>query len=568
MSRRLAWCGVLPLVLFATAAAAAGPEDVVKARLSVRPARAVVEMTIASGWHVNSHAPGDAFLIPTSVTFHPPAGVRAGEVVYPAAVARRLAFGGDKQFQLYEGTVRIEAPLEGAPASPEAPVRAALRFQACDDSRCLPPRTLDLSASFRDAAPAASAGGADGDLVAGWIERWGWGLTLAWIAVLGFALNLTPCVYPLISVTVAFFGGRTAGEDGGRIGRALLYVLGICLSFSALGVAAALTGSLFGAALQRPAVLGGIALVLVGLAASNFGLYQVQMPAALVQRVGRVGDGALGAFFMGGTMGVVAAPCIAPVVVALLVFVGAQQSPALGFALFFTLGLGMGLPYVGLAVLASRIRRLPRGGAWLGWMERVFGFLLLGMAFYFVAPLLPPSVLRPLAALLLAAAGVVLGFVGALGSTPFLWVRRVAGVALVAVGLAGLLRADTSASPIAWQPFSDAALTRAVAESRPVLIDFEADWCLPCREMDRTTFRALGVVRAAESFAALKVDVTEADDAANAVMARFGVAGVPTYILLGPDGHERRRFVGYVAEEEMQRALETVLAGEAPVSRG
>jgi thiol:disulfide interchange protein DsbD len=568
MFRLLAWCGVLPLVVLATAAAAVTPDEVVKARLRVTPARAVVEMTVAAGWHVNAHVPADAFLIPTTVTVQPPAGVRAGEVVYPAAVERRLAFGGDKKFQLYEGTVRIEAPLEGAPATPDAPLRAALRFQACDDSRCLPPRTLDLSASFAAAGPAASAGDAGGDVVAGWIERWGWGLTLVWIAALGFALNLTPCVYPLISVTVAFFGGRTAGDDGGRIGRALLYVLGICLSFSALGVAAALTGSLFGAALQRPAVLGGIALVLVGLAASNFGLYQVQLPAALVQRVGRVGEGTLGAFFMGATMGVVAAPCIAPVVVALLVFVGAQQSPALGFGLFFTLGLGMGLPYVGLAVLAGRIRRLPRGGAWLEWMERVFGFLLLGMALYFAAPLLPSAVLRLLAALLLAAAGVVLGFVGARGATPFVWARRLAGVALVAVGLTGLLRADTSASPIAWQPFSEDALAGAIAASRPVLLDFEADWCLPCREMDRTTFRAPGVVRAAESFAALKVDVTEADDAANAIMARFGVAGVPTYILLGPDGQERRRFVGYVPEEEMQQALETVLAGGAPVSRG
>src|SRR5262249_53759604 len=155
-----------------------------------------------------------------------------------------------------------------------------------------------------------------------------------WIALLGVALNLTPCVYPLISVTVAFFGGRTATEHRHTVRRALVYVVGICLSFSALGVVAALTGSLFGAALPRPAVLAALALVLVALAGINFGLYQAPVPAALLQRLGRVGEGDIGAFFMGLTMGIVAAPCIGPVVLALLLFVGARQSPALGFALF------------------------------------------------------------------------------------------------------------------------------------------------------------------------------------------------------------------------------------------
>src|SRR5207245_2170415 len=179
-----------------------------------------------------------------------------------------------------------------------------------------------------------------------------------WIMLVGVALNLTPCVYPLISVTVAFFGGRTeTAEARHTVRRALLYVLGICLTFSTLGVTAALTGSLFGSALQRPVVLAAIALVLVGLAGSNFGLYQLRVPSPLMQRLGRVGEGDLGAFFMGATMGVVAAPCIGPAVLALLLFVGALQSVALGLALFLALWLGLVRPG---AVLRSLPRRLCR----------------------------------------------------------------------------------------------------------------------------------------------------------------------------------------------------------------
>jgi len=337
-------------------------------------------------------------------------------------------------------------------------------------------------------------------------------------------------------------------------------VLGICLTFSTLGVTAALTGSLFGSALQRPAVLAAIALALVGLAGSNFGLYQLRVPSPLVQRFGRVGEGDLGAFFMGLTMGVVAAPCIGPAVLALLLFVGARQSVALGFALFFVLGLGLGAPYLALAALAGRLRVLPRAGAWLEWVERVFGFLLLGLALYFVAPLLPDAWVRGTTVLLLVAAGVVLGFLGPATPPVMRWPRRAGGIALVAFGLVGLLGAETE-SPIAWVPFSDEALAHATAAGRPVLLDFEAAWCLPCREMERTTFRDPAVVRSAADFVMVKVDVTTEDERSSALTGRFGVAGVPTLVLLGPDGRERGRFARLVSAAEMARAMEEARRG-------
>jgi thioredoxin:protein disulfide reductase len=566
---RSALVAALTIITVVVGALAADiPADVVRGRLSVRAGEAVVEVTIAPGWHVNASAPRDAFMIPTTLTVAPPPGVTAGAVVYPDAVERRLAVAGDKPVLLYEGTVRMTAALSGTPTPGAPPLRAVVRYQACDDGRCLPPRSLELVAATEPAASTGPGGGAENQ-VARWIERFGWGTTFLLVFALGMALNLTPCVYPLISVTIAFFGGRAGGASHRPIARALLYVLGICLTFSVLGVTAALTGSLFGAALQKPPVLAGLALVLVGLALSNFGLYTLRFPTPFVQRVGRVGEGGLGAFFMGLTMGVVAAPCIGPLVAALLLFVGARQAPALGFALFFTLGLGIGAPYVGLAALAGRLRRLPRAGAWLAWVERLFGFVLLGMALYFASPLLPAAWSRIIGALLIAGAGVVLGFVGAREMPRLALVRRAAGVLLVAFALSGLLGAEARGG-VAWTAFSDEALAAALAGGRPVLIDFEAEWCLPCREMERTTFRDAEVVRATTGLVPLKVDVTNGDDRASLLMDRYHVVGVPTYVLLGADGVERRRFVGFVSAAEMRAALSELgrARGGLELSRG
>ena len=537
--------------------------DPVTAQLHLESARAVVAVTIAAGWHVNAHDPTDRFLVPTTLDVTPPAGLRAGVARYPDAVEKVLAFSEGKRLRLYEGQVRIEVPLEGAPSGAD-PLRAKLRYQACDDSTCLAPRTIELVAAPTRSAPApsSSAAPADGGEVAALIARFGWAGTLAWVALLGMALNLTPCVYPLISVTVAFFGGTTGHERGAGL-RAVAYVAGICLTFTALGAVAALTGSLFGAALQQPVVLGGIALLMVALSASNFGLYQLRMPSGLMTWASRTGEGAMGALFMGLTMGVVAAPCIGPIVVALLLYVGARQSVGEGLALFCALGLGLGLPYLALALLAERLRRLPRSGAWLEWMEWLFGFLLLGLALHFATPLLSPGAVQLAWAVLLLVGGLVLGFRGTVRTPVLRWVRAAAGVAVAIAGAAMLLAPADAGRGIAWVEFSDQALAQARGAGRPVLIDFQALWCLPCREMERTTFRDPAVVDAARGFVTLKADVTQQDERTTALMSRFNVPGVPTYVLLDAHGEEQRRFVGFVAAPQFHEALQAVVDAAA-----
>lgn len=551
LKSRVARAVVLAGLLCLLGAPAWSAPDPVKGTLRLEPQRAVVELTIEGGFHINGPSPRDEFLIPTRLTITPPAGVKAGEVQYPPPVDRKLTFS-PTPLPLYEGTVTLITPLDGTGTGT---VAASVRYQACNDTTCLPPKTLQLTAERAQPAPTSppSTSAADGQ-IASLVARWGTPLTLVWIFLGGVALNLTPCVYPLISVTVSFFGGRTGAGSGRALGHAIVYALGICATFTVMGVTAALTGSLFGAALQQPWVLGGIAALLVALACSNFGWWQLRPPAALMQVAGRASDGLAGAFFMGLTMGIVAAPCIGPFALGLLLYVGAQQDVGLGFAMFLALGLGLGAPYILLAGAASRLRSLPRGGAWLEWMERLFGFLLLAVALHFVTPLLPATVTKIGWSVLMAAAGLVLGF-GA-GQTSPVWrgARALGGVVLVVLSLSTWLRADASAG-IDWIPYSDTALTDATSAGRPVLIDFRADWCLPCREMEHTTFQDSAVVAAATPWTMLRADVTAQDDAASALMARYHVLGVPTYVLLDRRGTERQRFVGLVPTDQMLAAL-------------
>ncbi|MBI2104465.1 MAG: thioredoxin family protein [Candidatus Omnitrophica bacterium] len=389
-----------------------------------------------------------------------------------------------------------------------------------------------------------------------------WGLPAVFLV--GLSLNLTPCVYPMIPVTFAFFSSQAAGSLGRAARLAGCYVLGVALMYAALGLAAAKTGALFGSWLQHPAVLAALAAVIVALALSMFGLYELRPPRALIRRLGTASAGAWGAFLMGAVVGLVAAPCIGPVVLSLLLLVSQLGDPFAGFLLFLVMGLGMGAPYVALGVAADRVGQLPKAGAWLVWSKKALGLLLLGLALFFLKPLLPGQAPRLLGAALLAGGGMYLGWLERSRGrrAAFTRVRRVVGGLLIAAALVMAVPRPRLASPVAWIPYTAASLEEAQRSGRPILIDIYADWCIPCVEMEHVTFRDPTVAQALQSVATLRVDATRGvSKEAERFLSRHRVYGAPTMLFFDRTGHEREdlRLLGFAAPDEFLERLQQVL---------
>ena len=378
------------------------------------------------------------------------------------------------------------------------------------------------------------------------------GLWVGLIAVFfgGLALNLTPCVYPMIPVTVAFFSGQAAGSLRRSLHLAFLYVIGMSLNYALLGLVAARTGALLGSWLQQPAVLLAVAASMVGLSLSMFGFYDLRLPSSITTRFGQASTGLWGAFVMGLVVGLVAAPCIGPFVLGLLLFVSRLANPAAGFLVFFVLGLGMGLPYVILGAAANHIGRLPKAGGWLIWSKKVLGIMLVGLALYFVGPLVSTRVLWIAVIGLLLASGVYLGWLerSSAGSR-FRWVRRLVGSALVLSAVAIAWPRHAAGPAVPWVPYSDAAFEQARRDHRPILIDVYADWCLPCVEMDQVTFHDAKVIQTLASVSTLRVDATlDVSDETAAFLERYDVFGAPTILFFDRNGAERQdlRLLGFM----------------------
>ncbi|MBI3451125.1 MAG: thioredoxin family protein [Acidobacteria bacterium] len=547
-------------------------------------------VTIAPGWHINAHNPTLDYLIPSLLAIAPAEGFTYHEPVYPAHVEKAFAFTEGKTLRVYEGEIVVGLDVAAAASIAPGPVtlRATFSAQACNDESCLAPGKVSLDvpvviASPGDAvalvdreifsrvafvaaggasAPAGDGGGGD---VAAMVARHGLLLAFPLIFLGGLALNLTPCVYPLIPITISYFGGQAAGRAPRRLLLASLYVLGMAVTYSTLGAVAAATGGLLGSALQSPWVLGFVAAVLVALALSMFGFFEIALPGFIVNRISSR-QGAFGALFMGLTVGLVAAPCIGPFVFGLLAYVGQQGSPALGFVMFFVLALGLGVPFLVLAMFSGALSTMPRAGAWMIWVRSLFGCVLVGMAIYFLRPVLPETAARVGLGALVIGSGIFLGFLerSAVKTAAFRGVRYATAALAVAVGAWTLMPGGPAKAGIEFRPLDAAGLAQAAAAGRPVLIDFSAEWCIACKELERYTFTDPHVRDEAARFVAMRADLTSyADPAVEEIKKRFGILGLPWVVLLDRSGEERKdlRVTGFVEPADFLARLRQVPGG-------
>ncbi len=382
---------------------------------------------------------------------------------------------------------------------------------------------------------------------------------------LGLGLNLTPCVYPLLSITISLFRGAEHEPHGRAFVKALSYVLGMVTMYSGLGLVAAFTGSFFGEWLQSFWVQLATGILVIGLACSMLGLYQFRLPSWLVpSHQGPVKGALLGFFVSGLLVGLVAAPCMGPAVLTLLTFVSAQQNMGFGFLLFFVMSLGLGLPYLILGTYSGLLKKLPKSGAWLVWFERLMGVVLLAFGIFYIAIAFRWPFIKWIVPGAFVAGGLYLGWIerSARISKKFLVFQWILGSLAIAIGLSLFV---TPKSGIVWEKYHTGILEEARVSGQPVILDFYADWCLPCHELDQFTYSDPRVVKALQYFRKIKVDATSADaDETRDAIRRFDVLGVPTIIFLDEKGLEfsSLRMNGFVGPEEFVNAVQSSALGK------
>jgi thioredoxin:protein disulfide reductase len=366
----------------------------------------------------------------------------------------------------------------------------------------------------------------------------------------GLLTALTPCVYPMIPITISIFGGKGVPRARALL-LATLYVAGIAVMFGTLGTVFALVGKAFGSFLSNPWVIVPLALFFALMAASMFGAFELGLPSGLQARLNRVGGRSVGgAFLMGLVGGLIAAPCTGPPLAGILAFVATTRNGVTGFFLLATYAIGIGVPFWAIAGFSMR---LPKSGGWMETVKSVFGIALLVAALYYlknVVPPLAPFTGRTPRFLAIATAMVLVG--GGIGAVHLTFhdgwkavLRKGAGVVLAVTGLFAMTNyVLTPKVELAWLRAEPEATQLARASGRPLVVDFMADWCLPCKEMDVKVFSHPDVVAELSEFTLLRVDLSREDEdpALAAVKAKYDVNTLPAVRVVSAEGQIVQRF--------------------------
>ncbi len=563
--------------------------------------------TIKQRFHINSHKPTDEFLIPTVAQFDERKGIVFGPVSYPEPVLKSFSFAPHK-VSVYDGVIVMLTlgRLAEDIALGATKISGRLTYQACDEQRCFMPDSVKFEIPlktvragepiklihkhiFQQKTPALArrppnkllplksmsgpGSGPRGESLSGGelrakqvIER-GILYAVAAFFLFGLALNLTPCVYPVIPMTVSFFMGQGERKKRDMFVLASSYVVGIALIFSILGLISGLAGRQWGFLFQNPWFVIFITIIILSMAASMFGAFEITVPSSLMTKLGKSRHGAVGSFIMGLTVGVVIAPCAAGIIIGLIGIVARLGIVAKGALLFFVMGLGLGLPYLFLAMFSGLMNRLPKSGMWMVWVRKLFGVLLIGVAIYFLLP--QAKQINDQQGFYLGVLGIfgglLLGFLerGEGYTRSFKIIRGIFGLLLI---LSGALLVNAAIQPeprgIDWVYYRGQSIEQLQEKNRPILIDFYADWCAACKELDRRTFRNKKVVKKATGFVMVRVDCTSPDNKCTALTKKFKVSGLPTVVFVNSKGEEidGLRAVGFLGPAEMLKKMEAVVA--------
>jgi thiol:disulfide interchange protein DsbD len=575
-----------------------------------------VDFLVTPGYYLYRHRMSFAIDTASGNTAAGSVAATLGAADIPAGEEKEDEFFGRQQ--VFNEAVSVTVPVSRAPGGAlELPLVVGL--QGCADAGlCYPPEKRRMKVMLpattgtatagpppRDASGGAATGGATGsfvseqDRLASLIRDGRLPLVLATFFGLGLLLAFTPCVLPMVPILSGIIAGQGSSVTPKRaFTLSLAYVLGMAVTNTLAGVAAAAAGQQVQALFQKPWIIVLFALFFVVMALSMFGLFTIQVPAALQTRLSDASNrrraGTLGGVAaMGALSALIVSACVAPPLFAALAVIAQTGDMLRGGSALFAMSLGMGVPL--LAVGASAGRLLPKAGAWMDTVKQFFGVLLLAVAVWMLARILQERVTLALWAVpTLAGAWLLWRWRPSIGESTGAGAgarrnaARIAGLLLGAWGLTMLIGAALGGrDPLAPIPQLareakglefrnikgtdglDRELAAAAAAGRPVMLDFYADWCVSCKEMERYTFTDPAVQQALTGAVLLKADVTANDAADQALLQRFGIFGPPTIAFWGPDGRERTQYrvVGFMKAGEFA-AVAAQATGSTPVTAG
>ncbi len=553
-----------------------------------REVTAAITLEIPDGWYLYAHMM-EASLAGDPDDLH----MELRDISWPAPQTKHDPHL-DEEVSYYDGVLEFDMIIRIAHEAPAGDHTVPLRigYQACTAEICFLPRREEIALELTvlesdEPAPPYVAGTRPEETEtlreAGYetataaltrrIEGAGIGMILLISFLAGLGLSLTPCVYPMIPVTIAVIGASKAETRTGAFLRSLVYVTGISITYATVGVIAAASGAAFGAHLQHPYVYLALALLFFVFALAMFGLFEISLPMSWQSRLHTKLQGKAGLFGIlttGILSGIVVTSCAAPVVFAALGFIIAAGDLLQGFIIFAAIAWGMGVPLILAGTFGGMLNSLPGSGRWQQVVKNLMGLAMVTAALYFVYL---SSFLSPQAySLLLAASLIVISvFAGAFDrlsaeSGTWLRLRKSAGILLLAgalyviiphLGLQPVGDTVENAAAINWHDSIEEGIESARVQEKPIMIYFSTDPCAACRQLERRTFPDSQVVRASESFATVKYDAIGYEEIRE-VSERFGVRGFPTIMFADSDGEIRPQFteVGFLAPGDMLQLME------------
>ena len=513
-------------------------------------------------------------------------GVEVGSTFAPEPELKKDPFDGEMK-PIYKGTVNFRVPLSvsGNAESGTREIPVVVRYQGCSQSMCYFPQTKNIPVTLTiiegDGAPNAAPmqdrltisgeTAQTGSDLENWLSK-GYLFTYILVFFFGVLTSLTPCVYPLIPITVTIFGARDSENKMQAFSLALTYVLGIAFMYSTLGFAAARTGAVFGQIMSNPWVIGGIAVFFASMGASMLGAFEFQLPSSWQSRLGQVGGkGYISAYLMGLVAGIVAAPCTGPVLAGILAYVAKEGNPVFGVSLLFVYSLGLGLLFLVIGTFSGFLSKLPKSGGWMEGVKSVFGIILFACALYFLKDVfkvlrvpLSSSLMTYAFAFVLLVTGIALGAVHLSFHTPdrFPKIKKSVGVVFciiaLYVGFGSLTVVE--AGNVEWFKTLDEGFAAAREKGKPVMIDFYADWCVVCKEIDAKTYADKRVGEALKRFVNIKIDLTAKNEENTRISEMYAIVGLPLIVFLDSkqDRLPQKRIDGFIDSQEFLRHIEDI----------